>query len=50
MNLWASMTDGCGFLPHPNNVCDQLKNVGFDQVKLEKLIPAFYLFKARKGS
>lgn len=49
MNLWASMTDGCGPLPNPDNVCDQLKDAGFDEVKFEKLIPSFYLFKARKG-
>jgi SAM-dependent methyltransferase len=47
MNLWASMTDGCGPLPHPDDVCDQLKNAGFDDVQFEKLIPSFFLFKAR---
>jgi len=50
MNLWSSMTDGCGPLPNPDSVCDQLKDAGFDEIKFEKLIPAFYLFKARKGS
>ena len=50
MNLWSSMTDGCGPLPHPDNVCNQLKNAGFDGVQFERLIPAFYLFKARKES
>jgi SAM-dependent methyltransferase len=50
MNLWSSMTDGCGPLPHPDNICDQLKNAGFDGVQCEQLIPAFYLFKAQKGS
>ena len=49
MNLWASMTDGCGPLPHPDNVCDQLKDAGFDEIKCEQLIPAFYLFKAQKA-
>ncbi len=50
MNLWGSMTDGCGPLPYPEHVCEQLKEAGFDEVRFEKLIPAFYLFKARKGS
>jgi 4-hydroxy-2,2'-bipyrrole-5-carbaldehyde O-methyltransferase len=49
MNLWGSMTDGCGPLPHPDNVCDQLKDAGFDKIKCEQLIPAFYLFKAQKA-
>lgn len=49
MNLWASMTDGCGPLPYPEQVCDQLKEAGFDKVQFERLIPGFYLFKTRKG-
>lgn len=49
MNLWASMTEGCGPLPRPGTVCDQLNNAGFDKVYSEKLIPGFYLFTARKG-
>ncbi|WP_419661343.1 putative methyltransferase, type 12 [Desulfosarcina variabilis str. Montpellier] len=49
MNLWASMTDGCGPLPHPDNVCDKLIDAGFDEIKCEQLIPAFYLFKAQKA-
>jgi hypothetical protein len=28
-------------------VCDQLNDAGFDEIQFEKLIPAFYLFKAR---
>jgi hypothetical protein len=44
------MTDGCGPLPDPDSVCDQLNDAGFDDVKFKKLIPAFYLFKARKDS
>jgi 4-hydroxy-2,2'-bipyrrole-5-carbaldehyde O-methyltransferase len=50
MNLWSSMTDGFGPLPDPDNVCDQLNDAGFDEIQFEKLIPAFYLFKARKES
>jgi 4-hydroxy-2,2'-bipyrrole-5-carbaldehyde O-methyltransferase len=50
MNLWSSMTEGFGPLPDPDITCDQLKDAGFDEVQFEKLIPAFYLFKARKES
>ena len=50
MNLWASMTDGCGPLPYPEQVCDQLKEAEFDEVQFEKLIPGFYLFKAKTSS
>jgi hypothetical protein len=50
MNLWSSMTDGFGPLPDPDNVCDQLNDAGFDEIQFEKLIPAFYLFKAQKES
>ncbi len=48
MNLWSSMTEGFGPLPFPDDVCNQLKAAGFDDVQFEQLIPAFYLFKARK--
>jgi SAM-dependent methyltransferase len=37
MNLWSSMTDGCGPLPDPGSVCDQLIDAGFDEVQFEKL-------------
>ena len=50
MNLWSSMTDGCGPLPDPVNLCHQIKDAGFVEVQFEPLIPAFYLFKAQKGS
>jgi 2-polyprenyl-3-methyl-5-hydroxy-6-metoxy-1,4-benzoquinol methylase len=50
MNLWSSMTDGFGPLPDPDNVYDQLNDAGFVEIQIEKLIPAFYLFKARKES
>ena len=50
MNLWTTMTEGFGPLPFPEDVCDQLKKAGFSGVEFEKLMPAFYLFKARKKS
>ncbi|MEJ2037644.1 MAG: class I SAM-dependent methyltransferase [Desulfosarcinaceae bacterium] len=49
MNLWSSMTEGFGPLPHPDTLYDQIKDAGFDGVQFEKLIPAFYLFTAQKG-
>jgi len=49
MNLWASMTDGCGSLPYAEQVCDQLKEAGFNKVQFERLMHGFYLFKTRKG-
>jgi len=50
MNLWSSMTNGCGPLPYPDQVRGQLKEAGFDKVQLEKLMPGFFLFKARLSS
>ena len=50
MNLWSSMTTGCGPLPYPDQVRGQLKKAGFDKVQFEKLIPGFFLFKARLSS
>lgn len=47
MNLWAAMTDGCGTLPDPEQVCDLINDAGFDEVRVEKLIPGFFLFMAR---
>jgi SAM-dependent methyltransferase len=46
MNLWSSMTDGCGPLPYPEQLSSQLEAAGFDKVQIEKLIPGFFLFKA----
>jgi 4-hydroxy-2,2'-bipyrrole-5-carbaldehyde O-methyltransferase len=48
MNLWSSMTDGCGPLPYPEQVIDQLEEAGFANVQCENLIPGFYLFRAGK--
>ena len=50
MNLWSSMTNGCGPLPHPEHICDMLKDAGFENIKFEQLIPSFYIFKAQKTS
>ncbi|MEW6532591.1 MAG: methyltransferase domain-containing protein [Thermodesulfobacteriota bacterium] len=50
MNLWASMTDGCGSLPYPEQMCDQLKEAGFDKVQFERLMPGFFSFKSKRDS
>ena len=38
MNLWVSMTNGCGSLPNPNEVRDQLMEAGLDDIRIEKLL------------
>lgn len=46
MNLWSSMTRGCGPLPSPDQLCDQLNEAGFDKIQIEKLMPGFFVFSA----
>ncbi len=48
MNLWTSMTDGYGSLPHPNQIWSQLKKAGYRKIKSEMIIPSFVLFRAIK--
>ena len=50
MNLWSSMTNGCGPLPYPEQVIDQLQEAGFTNVQSESLIPGFYIFRAHSFS
>lgn len=49
MNLWASMTEGYGPLPSPEVMQAHLSDAGFSEVRAEQLIPAYWLFTARKG-
>lgn len=49
MNLWTSMTEGYGPLPSPEAMRAQLSEARFDAVTSEQLIPAYWLFTARKG-
>lgn len=49
MNLWASMTEGYGPLPNTEEIQTHLSDAGFSAVTAEKLIPAYWLFTARKG-
>jgi len=46
MNLWSSMTDGCGPLPNPEQIIDQCREAGFSKFQVKKLMPGFFLFKA----
>lgn len=46
MNLWSSMTEGCGSLPTPEEIIDQFEKAGFAELQTEKLMPGFFLFKA----
>lgn len=47
MNLWSSMTEGCGPLPNPEEIIDQFREAGFSKFQVVKLMPGFFLFKAR---
>lgn len=46
MNLWSSMTEGCGPLANPEEIINQFREAGFSKFQVEKLMPGFYLFKA----
>lgn len=46
MNLWSSMTEGCGPLPTPEEIIDQFREAGFSKFQAQKLMPGFFLFKA----
>jgi 4-hydroxy-2,2'-bipyrrole-5-carbaldehyde O-methyltransferase len=39
LNIWCSTSDGYGPLPHPDQLCKQLKDAGFVRVKKKRLIP-----------
>jgi len=46
MDLWATMTEGCGPLPRPEQLCEQLQEAGFSTVEEREVIPSFSLFVA----
>jgi cyclopropane fatty-acyl-phospholipid synthase-like methyltransferase len=46
MNVWASMTEGCGPLPRPDQLASQLHEAGFVDVKPSKMLFNFHLFEA----
>lgn len=49
MNLRTSMTEGYGPLPSLEEMRAHLSDAGFSAVTAEQLIPAYWLFTARKG-
>ena len=46
MNLWSSMTEGCGPLPTPEEIYGLFKEAGFSEFQDKKLMPGFFLFRA----
>ena len=50
LHIWATMTEGTGALPYPEEFCRQLESAGFIDVKAKKLVPmeSFYAYLARK--
>lgn len=50
LNLWGAVTEGCGPLPHPTELTDQLKAAGFASVRAKNVaapLDQFYAFIAR---
>lgn len=39
LNLLVSNTEGCDSLPNPDQLRDQLKEAGFEEVRIKRLIP-----------
>jgi len=50
MNLWFSMTNGCGPLPKRNEIRELLRSTGFVKIQSKRLIPGYWLFTAHKSS
>jgi len=50
LNLWAVNTEGCGALPDPEQLCDQLREAGFEDVRAKRLVSveSFFAFTARR--
>lgn len=50
VNIWVSTTDGYGPLPYPDQLCQQLKEAGFTDVRRKRLLPfeSFWAFVATK--
>jgi len=51
LNIWCSMSEGYGPLPHPDQLSLQLKKAGFVNVTTKRLIPfdSFWAFVATKA-
>lgn len=50
LNIWVSTTQGHGRLPDPEELCHQLKDAGFSDVKKKRLMPfeSFWAFFGTK--
>lgn len=48
MNLWSSMTDGCGPLPKRNEILELLRSTAFMKIQSKRLIPGYWLFTAHR--
>jgi SAM-dependent methyltransferase len=48
MDLWASMTDGYGPLPNPEQLYKQLEAAGYRNIRVEKALRDFHIFQAGK--
>ena len=48
MNVWASMTEGCGPLPKSDQLASQLREAGFVDIRSSKVLFTFHLFEAKK--
>lgn len=48
LDLWAAATEGCGRLPHPDELVDQLGKAGFTDARARRLMPgeAYFSFTA----
>lgn len=46
MNLWSSMTEGCGPLPVANELEEQLRDAQFTHIKRSFLMPGFVAIEA----
>jgi SAM-dependent methyltransferase len=51
LNLWGAATEGCGRLPRVDEMADQLKEAGFENIQSMSLIPGdrYFAFKAERG-
>jgi hypothetical protein len=48
LNLWATMTRGCGPTPELGALLNQIKDAGFESVRERKLLSSFHLFSGVK--
>jgi hypothetical protein len=49
MDLWCSMTEGCGPLPTAEELRVSLTEAGFSTVQPEQLIPNYWLLIAHRA-